>query len=85
MHGRGPSHRPDILYAYPYLSTPTPQARLNKAGPHAGRARPQVEKRGLKECMSEKPPECETFRFALFECRKSQVDARTRLKGNKGY
>ncbi len=30
-------------------------------------------------------PECETFRYALFQCRKGQVDARTRIQGNKGY
>ena len=45
----------------------------------------QVEKRDLKQCMKEQPPECETYRFALFACRKGQVDARTRIQGNKGY
>lgn len=35
--------------------------------------------------MAEKPPECETFRYALFQCRKGQLDARTRIQGNKGY
>ena len=39
----------------------------------------------LKVCMAEKPTECESFRFALFQCRKGQVDARTRIQGNKGY
>lgn len=45
----------------------------------------QDEKRELKECMEERPPECESFRYALFQCRKGQMDARTRIQGNKGY
>ncbi|KAG1653120.1 hypothetical protein FOA52_009064 [Chlamydomonas sp. UWO 241] len=44
-----------------------------------------VEGRELRECMKENPPECETFRFALFQCKRGQQDARTRIQGNKGY
>lgn len=44
-----------------------------------------VENKDVKECMKERPSECEQFRFALFQCRKGQVDARTRIQGNKGY
>jgi hypothetical protein len=39
----------------------------------------------LRKCMKENPPECETFRFALFQCKRGQADARTRIQGNKGY
>lgn len=39
----------------------------------------------LKDCMAEHAPECEQFRYALFTCRKGQVDARTRIQGNKGF
>lgn len=46
---------------------------------------PKVEKKDLQTCMAEKPSECETFRYALFQCRKGQLDARTRIQGNKGY
>ncbi|GLC39599.1 hypothetical protein PLESTB_000808600 [Pleodorina starrii] len=42
-------------------------------------------KLGLKECMAEKAPECEQYRYALFQCRRGQVDARSRIQGNKGY
>ena len=45
----------------------------------------QVEKKDLKTCMAEEPIECEQFRYALFQCRKGQMDARTRIQGNKGY
>ena len=45
----------------------------------------QMQGKDLKVCMAEKPTECESFRYALFQCRKGQVDARTRIQGNKGY
>mmetsp|Transcript_5053 Transcript_5053/g.11981 ORF Transcript_5053/g.11981 Transcript_5053/m.11981 type:complete len:106 (-) Transcript_5053:544-861(-) len=45
----------------------------------------KVEHKSLKECMASRPEECEQFRYALFHCRKGQVDARTRIQGNKGY
>jgi ferredoxin len=50
--------------------------------PHAC-APAQEEHKSLKECMASKPEECEQFRYALFHCRKGQVDARTRIQGNK--
>lgn len=33
--------------------------------------------------MAARPPECETYRYALFHCRRGQMDARTRIQGNK--
>jgi hypothetical protein len=30
--------------------------------------------------MAERAPECETFRYSLFQCRRGQVDARTRIQ-----
>ncbi|PNW89091.1 hypothetical protein CHLRE_01g069107v5 [Chlamydomonas reinhardtii] len=44
-----------------------------------------VQKRDLKDCMADKAPECETYRYALYQCRRGQVDARSRIQGNKGY
>lgn len=46
---------------------------------------PQSGQKTLKDCMAEHAPECEQFRYALFTCRKGQVDARTRIQGNKGF
>ncbi|KAL6748219.1 cytochrome c oxidase assembly protein [Haematococcus lacustris] len=42
-------------------------------------------KHELRECMAQKAPECESFRYALFHCKRGQMDARTRIQGNKGY
>jgi cytochrome c oxidase assembly factor 5 len=53
----------------------------NSASIHAHR--PQVEKRDYKECVSQHAPECESLRYALFHCRRGQMDARTRIQGNK--
>jgi hypothetical protein len=33
--------------------------------------------------MAEHAPECESYRYALFHCRRGQMDARTRIQGNK--
>lgn len=43
----------------------------------------QVRKGELKDCMAEQPEECEQYRYALFHCRRGQLDARTRIQGNK--
>ena len=45
----------------------------------------QVQHKEHKECMKERPEECEQFRYALFQCKRGQVDARTRIQGNKAY
>jgi len=45
----------------------------------------EVRHKDLKECMKEHPTECEQFRYAVFHCRRGQMDARTRIQGNKGY
>ena len=44
----------------------------------------QVDKRSIKECAKE-VEECEGLRYSLFVCRRGQLDARTRIAGNKGY
>ncbi|KAJ9521799.1 hypothetical protein QJQ45_024660, partial [Haematococcus lacustris] len=54
----------------------------------AGRADKTVDflqsgKHELRECMAQKAPECESFRYALFHCKRGQMDARTRIQGNK--
>ncbi|KAI8476225.1 MAG: cytochrome c oxidase assembly protein PET191 [Monoraphidium minutum] len=41
--------------------------------------------KSVTECSAAKPEECESLRYALFACRRGQVDARTRIQGNKGY
>lgn len=41
------------------------------------------EKKDVKQCM--KVEECSQFRFSYYHCKKSQLDMRTRLKGNKGH
>lgn len=61
---------------------PPSSCACRTAAPRATRAL-QVEKKDLKECMKARPYECEQFRYALFHCRKGQVDARTRIQGNK--
>ncbi len=45
----------------------------------------QSRKKDWKDCMAEKPDECESLRYALFHCRRGQIDTRTRIQGNKGY
>lgn len=39
----------------------------------------------LKECIETRPEECEGLRYALFACKRGQLDARSRIQGNKGY
>ena len=36
-----------------------------------------------KSCMQEE--ECEKFRNTYFLCKRSQIDMRARIRGNKGY
>lgn len=45
----------------------------------------QVDKKGFTACSEQRPEECEALRYALFACRRGQVDARSRIQGNKGY
>ena len=45
----------------------------------------QEQHRSVTDCATTKPEECEALRYALFACRRGQVDARTRIQGNKGY
>ena len=45
----------------------------------------QDERRSVVECADTKPEECESLRYALFACKRGQVDARSRIQGNKGY
>lgn len=44
----------------------------------------QVEKRSIKDCARE-VQDCEALRCSLYACRRGQLDARTRIAGNKGY
>ncbi|GLJ22480.1 hypothetical protein SUGI_0423250 [Cryptomeria japonica] len=47
------------------------------------------EKRSYRECAGEKDPaipsECVGLRETYFNCKRGQVDMRTRIRGNKGY
>ncbi|KAG2482287.1 hypothetical protein HYH03_018772 [Edaphochlamys debaryana] len=45
----------------------------------------KVRQKDVKDCMAEHAPECEQYRYSLFQCRRGQMDARTRIQGNKGY
>lgn len=45
----------------------------------------QEERRSVTDCAATRPEECEALRYALFACRRGQVDARSRIQGNKGY
>ncbi|CEF97329.1 Cytochrome c oxidase assembly protein PET191 [Ostreococcus tauri] len=49
-----------------------------------------TEKRDPRDCAkgangAERPSECETKRGNYLQCRRGQLDMRTRLRGNKGY
>lgn len=44
----------------------------------------QKQHRSIKDCAKH-CEECEGLRFALFQCKRGQLDARTRIPGNKGY
>ncbi|GBF98070.1 hypothetical protein Rsub_10298 [Raphidocelis subcapitata] len=43
------------------------------------------EGRDVNACAATRPEPCEALRYALFACRRGQLDARTRIQGNKGY
>jgi cytochrome c oxidase assembly factor 5 len=45
----------------------------------------QEKKKTVTQCAEELPEECESLRYALFACKRGQVDARSRIQGNKGY
>lgn len=49
----------------------------------------KVEHRSIRECSAEQPPKvpskCVGLRETYFNCKRGQVDMRTRIKGNKGY
>lgn len=45
----------------------------------------QERKRTVTQCAEELPEECNPLRYALFACKRGQMDARTRIQGNKGY
>lgn len=38
----------------------------------------------MTQCTEKCPTECQPLRYALFACKRGQVDARTRIQGNKG-
>eukprot|EP00879_Flechtneria_rotunda_P006757 GHRR01007101.1.p1 GENE.GHRR01007101.1~~GHRR01007101.1.p1 ORF type:complete len:167 (+),score=8.91 GHRR01007101.1:19-519(+) len=42
-------------------------------------------KKTVTDCSAELPEECSALRYALFACKRGQVDARSRIQGNKGY
>ncbi|KAF6255338.1 cytochrome c oxidase assembly protein PET191 [Scenedesmus sp. NREL 46B-D3] len=42
-------------------------------------------KKTVTQCAEELPEECNSLRYALFACKRGQVDARSRIQGNKGY
>lgn len=39
----------------------------------------------MTECAEELPEQCNSLRYALFACKRGQMDARSRIQGNKGY
>lgn len=39
----------------------------------------------MNTCAAQNPEECDALRYALFACKRGQVDARSRIQGNKGY
>ncbi|KAF8056478.1 digeranylgeranylglyceryl phosphate synthase [Scenedesmus sp. PABB004] len=39
----------------------------------------------VTQCAERLPEECNSLRYALFACKRGQMDARTRIQGNKGY
>jgi cytochrome c oxidase assembly factor 5 len=43
------------------------------------------EKLSVTACAERLPEECAPLRYALFSCKRGQMDARTRIQGNKGY
>lgn len=45
----------------------------------------QEQNKSATDCAATRPEECESLRYALFACRRGQVDARSRIQGNKGY
>jgi cytochrome c oxidase assembly factor 5 len=45
----------------------------------------QERKKTVTECAEELPEQCNSLRYALFACKRGQMDARSRIQGNKGY
>ncbi len=60
-------------------------AHLRRAPPaFSTRVCVQVEHKDVKECAKEVQG-CAGLRYSYFSCKRGQMDARTRLRGNKGY
>jgi hypothetical protein len=69
---------------YQQVKTQVPGSNNSLQSRHAGDVLlMQEHKKPIKECMAEHPAECEPYRYALFHCRRGQMDARTRIQGNK--
>ncbi|KAH7351601.1 hypothetical protein KP509_19G005300 [Ceratopteris richardii] len=49
----------------------------------------KIEKKSFRECAKESSPaipqECIGLRDTYFQCKRNQVDMRSRIRGNKGY
>lgn len=45
----------------------------------------QERKKTVTACAEELPEACNALRYALFACKRGQMDARSRIQGNKGY
>lgn len=52
---------------------------------HAAPCCLQGRKKTVTQCAEELPEECNALRYALFACKRGQMDARSRIQGNKGY
>lgn len=44
----------------------------------------KVDKKSVTQCAKD-AKECGGLRYAYFQCKRGQVDARNRITGNKGY
>ena len=44
----------------------------------------QVDKLSVAECVKQ-AEECNALRYTFAECKRGQVNMRTRIQGNKGY
>jgi len=45
---------------------------------------PQEEKRSIEECVK-RVDECNALRYTYAECKRGQVNMRSRIQGSKGY
>jgi hypothetical protein len=67
------------------LQHATPSYLLCCPASHPPAHAPQERKKTVTQCAEERPEQCDALRYAVFACKRGQMDARSRIQGNKGY